>query len=124
MELKKNLRDLTNNFVYDDAYTLPDQSMTIGDLIERHMDIGSVSNHESEMVEDTNVEFPMRYDSDLTDIPTVYQDGEYFNMLETARRSFVDGSQDPNPKNLNSNEKGITDNSKGVPMDQPTGQSS
>lgn len=107
---------------YPPSYTQPDQSMTIGDLIERHLDGSSVSNHQSEAVEDTNVESPMCYDNDLTDVPTVYQDGDYFAALETARRSISTESIDVNPRNLSSNEKVPTNPAQDMPGNSPVGQ--
>lgn len=123
MELKNNLRVCVPSFEYDDIYTQPDESMSIGEMIERHVDASTISNHSSEAYEDNNLDSPTRYDMDLTDVPTMYQDREYFSGLENARRSFVDAASDSNPKNL-SNEKSSASDSKGVPMDSTSGQSS
>lgn len=100
MENKVNYRMPVGGFVYDDSYIQPDQSLTIGQIIERHLDPGSVSNHANEAFDDQNLDSPTRYDMDLTDVPTKYQDSEYFNMLESARKSFVDASTETNPKGL------------------------
>ena len=99
MNKKTFLRSVRSDFVYPDLYTQPDQSLTIGEIIERHVDAGTVSNHESEAYEDTNIDNPMRYDMEITDVPTVYQDGEHFDTLESMRRSYVDAALDPNPNN-------------------------
>lgn len=118
MVLKKNIREsFVSTFHYSDEYVQPDQSMTIGEIIERHIDGSSISNHENEAYDDVNIDSPTRYDMDLTDVPTKYQDGEYFAMLENARRSFVDAGSDPNPNNLSSNEKVSSNSSESVQSD-------
>lgn len=109
---------------YEDDYTIPDQGLTIGDMIERHLDSGAVSNHSHEVMEDTNIDEPMRYDSDLTDVKTIYQDKEYFDDLAAKRTHISQGAIDYNPKNLNPNEKVPASPSQSLPSDSPVSQGS
>lgn len=118
-----NLRNLDSDFVYDDSFVIPDQSMTIGDMIERHVDSQSVSNHQNEAMEDVNLDNPFRYDSDITDVRTRYQDQEYFDDLQRRANSIGAGAVDPNPNNL-SNEKVSPSSPEGVSSDSTPSKSS
>lgn len=104
---------------YCNDYLVPDQALTIGQIIERHLDSSQVSNHQNEVMEDVNIESPFRYDSDLTDVKTKYQDKDYFEEMEYRRNHIGDGSFDYNPKNLNSYEKVSPSSSQSVPSDSP-----
>lgn len=121
---KPFVRDSKNHFEYHDDYTIPDQSRSIGDLLERHMSLDGVTNHENEAVVDTDIDSPMRYDTELTDIPTKYQDKEYFDHLESLRKGVSQGSLDTNPRNLNSDEKVSESSAQIVSRDSPSGEGS
>lgn len=117
MKIRQNLRTNVTSTVFCDDYVQPDQSMTIGDLLQRHIDSTEISNHMAEAVEDVNIDSPMRYDTELTDIPTKYQDKDYFDRLESMHKSISSPSAiDNNPNNLNSssNVQSIENNPKGV----------
>lgn len=122
MKLKQNIPLSTGTFEYDDQYLIPDQSMTIGEMIDRHIDNQSVSNHENEAVDDPNLDSPLRYDSELTDVKTKYQDKDYFEALDTMRRSIGAGALDSNPKNLSSHEQVSTNTPESVPSNSPSGE--
>lgn len=122
MELKTFIRGV-KPYIYPESFTQPDESMSIGEMIERHIGADSVSNHESEAYEDVNIENPMRYDFDLTDVPTKYQDGDYFNYLERMRKGISTDALDNNPKNLSS-EKVSTNSTESLPSNSATGKSS
>lgn len=79
---------------FQPSYTQPDACMTIGEMIERH--IFEASDHSSEAVVDEDINNPLPYDSDLTDMKTPYQDGEFYSSV---RRS-ISSEFDPNPNNL------------------------
>lgn len=107
---------------YRTSFVQPDQSRTIADLIERHIDLANYQDHSNQAVEDTNIDSPMRYDSELTDFPTKYQDKEFYDYQNSLRQKIGEGATDPNPRNLNPNEKVSTDTSKSVQSDRTIGE--
>lgn len=116
----KSIRQSVGSTGYPSSYTQPDQAMSIGELIERHLDAGEVSNHESQAVEDLNIDSPMRIDTDLTDVKTRYQDPEYFNDLEMMARGISADTIESNP-NVHNNEKVSPNPPENLPSDSSVG---
>lgn len=121
--LKTLQRNAFSEFVYDDSYVIPDQSMTIGDMVDRNILGQSISDHSDEAILDDNFDEPLRYDTDLTDVKTPYQDKEYLDDLHRRAHSISSGSIDPNPNNLN-HEKVSSSPVKSVSSDSSSGKDS